>query len=253
MGTSAPGSGNGWRTVALPCAHGAWCRSCWRLRRARTRSCCGRSGRGRSNVLSWFGGVFVRVRRRLFVRWRLFLCGSRSALLWRSVGCCLCAPVCVGPVPRVAAGGGVCDCAWSSACCGSRVVALDCFVAGSVRAAAWFSVRAWRSGSCCLCSLACLGPGARLAVFWCGGTARCCACVPVEVSRSRGGLGLGAGFPPLLCPLPSVSCFLLAGAVVPGVLLACVEGCVPVWCCAFRFLLLCNHSLQKKMTRGSGL
>ncbi|PNW76027.1 hypothetical protein CHLRE_12g550553v5 [Chlamydomonas reinhardtii] len=42
-GTSAPGSGSGWRTVALP-----WglVPQLWRSRRARTRSCCRRSGRG---------------------------------------------------------------------------------------------------------------------------------------------------------------------------------------------------------------
>eukprot|EP00198_Chlamydomonas_reinhardtii_P008076 XP_001697413.1 predicted protein [Chlamydomonas reinhardtii] len=38
---------------------------------------------GLSGVLSWFGGVFMRVRLRLFVRQWLFLCGSWSALLWR--------------------------------------------------------------------------------------------------------------------------------------------------------------------------
>ena len=129
MGTSAPGSGNGWRTVALPCAHGAWCRSCWRSRRARTRSCCGRSGRCPSNVLTRFG-VLVRVCLRLVVRRLWFPCGSWSALLWRSVRCCLCAPVCVGPVPWLAAGWCLYHCAWSCACCGSRVVAglLCCWV-----------------------------------------------------------------------------------------------------------------------------
>ena len=43
--------------------------------------------------------MFVRVCLRLVVRRWWIPCGSWYALLWRSVRCCLCPPVCVRPVP----------------------------------------------------------------------------------------------------------------------------------------------------------
>ena len=193
-------SGGRWpsRVPTGPGAAGAGGRA-WR---ARTRSCRGRTGRAPSSALTWFGGALVRVCLRLVMRRRWFPRGSWPALLWRSLRCRFCAPVCVGPVPRFAPGWCVCDCAWSCACGGSRVVAaglLCCWV----RARGHLNRRACVAvGSRCLYSLACLGPGARFAVCWCG-VAGALLCVrlwvfPVLAVVWAWVLGVS---PFLLCPL----------------------------------------------------
>ena len=127
-------------------------------------------------------------------------------------------------------------------------------VRGSRVAAACVSWPAWDPGP----GLQCFGTGGRragvrvclwwfpvLAAVWAWCWVVWAWCFSFSSFPALSGLvcEFGGCFAPEGCPWVSVAC-----AVVPGVLLARVAGCVPVWCCAFPFLLLCNH---KKIPLGN--